>query len=180
MEGGIMSLNVSQNQRSAILVDNSNLYRTSLELGVKVDYFKLLKRFNHRQIVRALIFQPELDSVRESGFMRTIRSYGFEFKTKPVKTYENGKTKCDMDVDLTVAAVSLVEKCDVITIISGDGDFLPLIYHLKSRGVKVEIVGFVHNTSHELKTAADEFYPITADLYLQSNEKNSLNAVLAA
>jgi uncharacterized LabA/DUF88 family protein len=48
----------------------------------------------------------------------------------------------------------------VVLLLSGDGDFVPLVEHLKSRGKQVEVVAFLKSTSSRLKEAADDFFDI--------------------
>lgn len=151
-----------------MLVDSSNIYMTSLVMGVKVDYGKILERQNGRQIVRSIFYHVKVDPAREAGFIQRIRSMGYEVRTKQVKIYPDGKKKADMDVDIAIDAVCLADKVDVVCILSGDGDYLPLVHYLKSQGVKVEAMAFEICTSRSLKDAVDEFFPITEDMLLGS------------
>lgn len=50
---------------------------------------------------------------------------------------------------------------DTIVLISGDGDFIPLIDYLKSRGRQVEIISFGPSTSNRLKEVADDFIDLS-------------------
>jgi uncharacterized protein (TIGR00288 family) len=76
-----------------------------------------------------------------------------------------------MDVDIAVDAIALSEKCDVITLVSGDGDYAPLVRYLKTKGIRTEVIAFEWNTSRELRQSADEFYPITKDMLLGPDSK---------
>lgn len=58
---------------------------------------------------------------------------------------------------LAVDAIRLSSGLDVIVIISGDGDFIPLVEHLKGLGKQVEVMAFGKTTSSRLKEIADEF-----------------------
>ena len=165
-----MNHQINSNQRVAILVDSSNI--APRHTGVRVDYSKILGRLNTRQIIRAIVYHVEADAARQAGFVQTIRKMGYEVKTKPLKTYSNGKKKGDWDVGITIDAVTLVEKVDVICIVSGDGDYVPLVSYLKSRGVKVEAMALEDCTSEALRQAVDKFYPITKNMYLPSKSTN--------
>ena len=46
---------------------------------------------------------------------------------------------------------------DVIVLISGDGDFVPLVEFLKNQGRQVEVLAFKKSTSSRLIQAADDF-----------------------
>ena len=159
---------ISSAVRVAILIDGSNIYKTALRLGVRVDYSKVLERLNGRQIVRAILYQPDVVSEKQEGFIRKMKSMGFEVRTKEVKVYPDGKRKADMDVDLTIDAVCLADKVDVICIVSMDGDYVPLVHYLKSRGVKVEAMGFERCVSGDLRRAVDEFHAISEEMFLAS------------
>ncbi len=160
----MMSHGFRCNQRAAILVDSANVFMTSLAMGVKIDHAKLLERLDDREIVRSILYHVEIDPEREEGFLRRVQSLGFEVKCKPIRTYPDGKAKADMDVDITVDAIALSEKCDVITLVTGDGDYVPLVLYLKAMGVKTEAMAFERNISHRLRMAVDEFIPITTDI----------------
>jgi uncharacterized LabA/DUF88 family protein len=162
-----MEERIIRNQRVAILVDAANIFMRCLETGIRLDYSRVIERLNSRQILRCIFYHVEIDATREAGFIQKIRSMGYEVKTKQLKVYPDGTRKADMDVDLTIDAVCLADKVDVICIVSCDGDYVPLVYYLKSRGLKAEAMGFERCTSHRLKEAVDEFYPITEDMLMK-------------
>jgi hypothetical protein len=45
-------------------------------------------------------------------------------------------------------------------LVSGDGDFVPLIEAIKTTGCRTEVVSFEKSTSHELVKVADQYIPI--------------------
>jgi uncharacterized LabA/DUF88 family protein len=52
----------------------------------------------------------------------------------------------------------MAPKLDVIVLISGDGDFVPLVEYLKTNeGCQVEVVSFSKSTSSKLIESADGF-----------------------
>jgi hypothetical protein len=63
-------------------------------------------------------------------------------------------------VGITIDALQMAEKLDAIVLMTGDGDFVPLVDTLKAKGCRVEIVSFDGSTSGELIKAADQFIPI--------------------
>ena len=52
-------------------------------------------------------------------------------------------------------------------ILSGDSDYVELVRHLKSEGVRVEIAVVEETTSSLLIEEADYFHPITKDFWLR-------------
>ena len=154
-----------ESQRVAILMDAANIYITGMSLyGTTVDFEAILEKLNHRPIIRAIFYMVNLPEVDKSALIRKLTFLNFEVKSKALKCYPDGKRKADWDVGIAIDAVSLAEKVDVITLITGDGDYEPLVHYLKSRGVRAEVMGFPQMTSGDLKRAADRFIPITEDM----------------
>ena len=66
--------------------------------------------------------------------------------------------KGDWDVGVAVDAIKMGPKLDAIILVTGDGDFVPLVEFLKVNfGCQVEVIGFGRSTSGLLKEAADDF-----------------------
>ena len=69
--------------------------------------------------------------------------------------------KADWDVGLSIDAIELAPKLDVVILVSGDGDYLPLVEHLRRAfGCKVEALAFGRSCSAKLKETVDEFTDI--------------------
>ena len=67
------------------------------------------------------------------------------------------------DIPLSIKATQLASKVDTIIIMSGDSDYVELVRHLKSEGVRVEIAAVKKTTAKILIDEADYFHPITKD-----------------
>ena len=142
-------------QRIGVLVDGENLEIYAEQVyGDRIDYRRLLDAVNGREVVRALYYKP----AKRLGltFRRFIETLGIEVKTPPK----------NVDCWLSIDAVTLAERCDVIVLVGGDGDYAPLLWFLKSRGVRVEVWMWAQATAEELKTAADAYVPLTEDFLL--------------
>ena len=160
-------------QRVAILIDEANIYITGVSLynGSKVDFGKIFEKLNQRQIIRTIIYCIETPELENSLFFKEVNALNFEVKKKLLKVYPNGRKKADWDIGITIDAVSLAEKVDVIVLISGDGDYEPLVHYLKSKGVRVELMGFPEMTSRDLVRSVDKFIPITQGM-LKKHQNN--------
>lgn len=69
------------------------------------------------------------------------------------------------DIPLTIKATQLSKKVDTIIILSGDSDYVDLVKHLKSEGVRVEIAAIERTTAQILREEADYFVPIKEEDY---------------
>jgi uncharacterized LabA/DUF88 family protein len=72
-----------------------------------------------------------------------------------------GSKKADWDVGLTVDAIKMSPRLDSVVIVSGDGDFVPLVEYLQTIGVQVEVVSFGKSTSGKLREVIDDFIDLS-------------------
>jgi uncharacterized protein (TIGR00288 family) len=87
---------------------------------------------------------------------------GFEVKTKDLQIFVGGAKKGDWDVGIAIDAISMAPKLDVVVLVTGDGDFIPLIEYLQFLGQRVEVMAFSETASAKLKEAADDFFDLSA------------------
>jgi len=81
------------------------------------------------------------DTPEEKSFFDALEKSGFELKMKDLQIFPGGMKKGDWDVGLAIDAISLSKQLDVVVIVSGDGDFVPLVDYLQHSGLIVETVG---------------------------------------
>jgi uncharacterized LabA/DUF88 family protein len=153
-------------QRVAILIDGQNIYLSAKARGAKPDYSRIMNVSNGRQVIRAIIYNILPDGVDQSKFIYAMESMGYEVRSKRPRPLPDGTFKADWDMQIAIDAIALADKVDVMVILTGDSDFVPLIYALKSKGVKVEIMSFRQTTGKELIDAADVYIEITEDMLI--------------
>ena len=146
-------------QRVGVLVDIQNLYYSARVLYNKKVNFKnvLMAAAEERKLIRAIAYGIKTVEATEEKFFEALQKSGFEVKTKDLQIFPDGSKKGDWDVGLAVDAISLSKLLDVVVIISGDGDYEPLVEYLKFSGLIVETMGFKRSTSSKLTEAANNF-----------------------
>ena len=159
-----------QDQRVAIFIDTQNMYHSAKHLfSARVNFPAVVaSAVGDRKMVRALAYVAKSKTGEEQAFFEALTQNGIELKMKDVQEFASGQKKADWDVGMTVDAIQIGEKVDVVILVTGDGDFVPLIEHLRSRGVLCEVVAFEASTNSRLKEVADTFTDLAADpdLYL--------------
>lgn len=152
-------------QRVAVFVDIQNMYYSARALhNKKVNFKNVLDTARaERQLVRAIAYGITTEEAHEGEFHEALASQGFEVKTKPLQVFIGGHKKGDWDVGIAIDILRLGPKVDVAVLVSGDGDFVPLVELAKQRGLRMEVVGFRESTSAALIEAADSFFDISAD-----------------
>ncbi len=155
--------------RLGIYVDIQNLYYAAKDLGGKIDY-KRLKEWivAGRTLAKAnayVVINPNVHD--QENFLRALENYGFQLRTKVIKVFYDGNQKGNWDLGMAVDMIEDADYLDIIALISGDGDFAPVVRMLKRKGVRVEVYSFLHTLSHELREAADHFFPLSEAFLLK-------------
>lgn len=146
-------------QRVGVFVDVSNMYYSARVMyKKKVNFQAILKEIvGDRKLIRAIAYVIKAESPEEQKFFDALSNIGFEVKSKELQIFYGGNKKGDWDVGIAMDAIRLAPKLDVVVIVSGDGDFIPLVEHLKSIGQKAEVVAFGRSASGKLREMADKF-----------------------
>lgn len=152
----------NKNQRVAVLVDVQNLYYSAKShFSSRINFANLLKiAVADRILVRSIAYVIKSDE-RETEFFDAVYNAGFEIKEKDIQIFPDGSKKGDWDVGIVMDAIRLGEKVDSIVLVSGDGDYRPLVAYLQQRfGCLVEVIAFEITCSNRLQEEADDFLSI--------------------
>ena len=140
-------------------IDGQNLYLSLKSKGWSIDYHKFRRFLNDKySITKAFYFIGEDKS--QQAVYDSLKKAGFEVVFKKLVEYKkrvNGKMqtfqKGNIDSDLIMKVVREVEQdsFDAAMLISGDGDFLPLLDWLEEKGKLFKIaIPSVKDKSHLL------------------------------
>jgi len=149
-------------QRVAIFIDVQNMFYSAKTLHQsKIDYSKLLEEIvSGRQLVRAIAYIVQKPDVDQTSFLDALDRLGYEIKAKELRIRPDGSSKGDWGMEIAIDAMTLAAKIDTAVLVTGDGDFVPLVYAMRAQGCRVEVVSFDRSTSAELIRSADRFIPI--------------------
>lgn len=167
-------------QRVGIFIDVQNLYHSSKHLySARVNYKKLIERaVAGRKLIRSLAYVVKAEDIiaaspsqnnnpehqkqkvtkSEASFFDALQDAGLELRVKDIQLYASGAKKADWDVGMAIDAVRMADDLDVIILVTGDGDFLPLVEYLRwGKGKYVEIMAFSRTTNNKLKESGELF-----------------------
>lgn len=156
----------SEHQRVGVFVDAQNMYHSARNLyKARLNFKKVLEHaVGDRRLIRAFIYVIRTETGEEKAFIEALEKGGYEIKEKDLQIFAGGMKKADWDVGMAIDAVILADKIDVAVLVTGDGDFVPLVEYLRiSQGLKVEVISFGRSTSAKLKEAADVFFDLESD-----------------
>lgn len=147
-------------QRIAVFVDVQNMYHSAKNLfGSNVNFANLLEDIvGERQLIRALAYVVRAEGPKEQAFFDALEKSGFELKVKDIQTFAGGAKKADWDVGMAIDALTIAKHVDVVVLVTGDGDFTPLVSYLQNNeGNLVEVVAFGRSCSARLIEWTDRF-----------------------
>lgn len=143
-----------------IFIDTQNLYHSGKNLyHSKVNFGKIVEEaLDGRRLVRAVAYVIATEGGEENAFFEALTKVGIETKVKDLQIFGSGAKKADWDVGMAIDAVKMAPKLDAVILVTGDGDFVPLVEYLQmNEGCQVEVVSFGKSTSAKLVEAADHF-----------------------
>jgi len=157
---------VNISQTVAVLIDGNNMERSihsaSGNEGTMLNYDDLIPKLLGNRSLNRLIYFREGKSISSKLAERLHNNY-------------HGSVRAchkSADIPLSIKATQLSSKVDTLIIMSGDSDYVELVRHLKSEGVRVEIAAVIANTAQILKDEADYFHPITEEHWFALKKPN--------
>lgn len=161
-----MAIIKHKDQRVGVFIDTQNLYHSARNLyGKKVNFGNIVQdAVADRKLIRALAYVIASEAGDEEAFFDALTTLGIETKVKDLQVFAGGAKKADWDVGMAVDAITMAPKLDAIILLTGDGDFIPLVEYLQIHsGVQVEVVSFGKTTSNALVEIADDFIDVSQD-----------------
>ncbi|MBT6773806.1 NYN domain-containing protein [Candidatus Woesearchaeota archaeon] len=145
------------NQSVAILCDGNNIERSIHDIAkntsAMINFDKLIPKLLGNRGLNRLIYFREGKNISDKLAERLHNQY----YGSVIPCHKSA------DIPLSIKATQLASKVDSIIIMSGDSDYVELVRHLKSEGVRVEIAAVKETTARILINEVDHFHPITKD-----------------
>ncbi|MEA5567750.1 MULTISPECIES: NYN domain-containing protein [unclassified Anabaena] len=157
----------SNRGRVAIFIDGINLFNAALQIGIEIDYLKLLCHLTAGSRLLRAFFYTGIDISRpnnnrprsndkQQGFLFWMRRNGYRVVTKEVQVTDNSK-RPNLNVEIAVDMITLAPYYDTAVLVSGDGDLAYAVNAVSSTGVRVEVVSLRTMTNDCLIDVADYF-----------------------
>lgn len=145
--------------RVVIFIDGSNLFYAAAILGIEIDYARLLKCLTgNRRLVRAYFYTGvDPTNEKQQGFLLWMRRNGYRVVTKELVQLPDGSKKANLDVEIAVDMMQLSQYCDLMVLLSGDGDLAYAVNTIAYRGVQMEVISLRSMTSDSLINVADRY-----------------------
>ncbi len=160
-----MAVIKQRSQRVGVFIDVQNMYYSAKNLyNCRVNFGNIVETaVADRALVRAIAYVVRAGVPEEQTFFDALTKLGIETKEREVQVFFGGAKKADWDVGMVVDAIRLSPKLDVVVLVSGDGDFIPLVEYLQNMGVQTEVMAFRETSSSKLVEEVDDFTDLSRD-----------------
>lgn len=152
-------------RRVGVFIDVQNMYYSARNLfNKKVNFAGIVNELTAgSQLIRARAYTIATEEGQEEAFFAALHAEGIEVIAKNLLEYHSGAKKGDWDVGITVDIIRSLDILDEVILISGDGDFAPLVEYIKHRGRIAHVASFRESTSGLLVDAVDVYSNLSDD-----------------
>jgi len=148
-------------ERITIFIDNSNIFQGFRKYNVKVDYEKLKNLISKdRKLQDIFLYEGVLypiSSEKKKWYADLKNKSGYVIRASFDKITHNNTIEKKIDIQIAIDIISLAYENDYDTaaLVSGDGDFVPVIEKLIELKKNVELWAFKYSLANALKEKLD-------------------------
>ncbi|GAB4173096.1 MAG: NYN domain-containing protein [Coleofasciculaceae cyanobacterium] len=167
--------------RIAIFIDGASLFYSAYQLGIEIDYVKLLCRLTDgSRLLRAFFYTGiEFTNEKQQRFLQWMQYNGYRVVAKEVAQLADGSKKVNLDVEIAVDLMALAPFYDTAVLVSGKGELAYAANAVSYRGVRVELMSLRSMTSDSLLDVCDRYIDmesIKEDIKKTSNPSDRANS----
>lgn len=149
-------------ERITIFIDNSNIFKGFQKYNIQADYEKLKTLITRGRKLGAIylyegVVYPMSQGKKSWYEQLSIRS-GYEIKASFDKIVKSGAIEKKVDINIAIDIVSLAyeDAYDTAVLVTGDGDFLPVVKKVIGLDKNVEIWAFKYSLANALRESLVE------------------------
>lgn len=151
-------MNMVKKERVEFYIDHHNVRKSAINAGVWIGCSEIVDRLTgDKKMMEKYVFDSYIphgyDSLRRCH--DRLRYEGFRMILREVDSEERKQKGVDMEMGLMMYRRAREDHYDTAVIVSGDGDFVPVVEYLHALGKRVEVAAFTESLSKELSRAAD-------------------------
>ncbi|MFX0069707.1 MAG: NYN domain-containing protein [Candidatus Hermodarchaeota archaeon] len=149
-------------ERIMIFVDNSNIFKGFQKFNIKVDYETLKKVITRgRKLEDIFLYEGivyPISPEKKKWYEDLSKKSDYVIKASFDKRTDQEAFEKKIDIQIAIDMISLAYEnaYDIVVLVSGDGDFIPVVKKLKELGKKVEVWAFRYSLANALKEELDQ------------------------
>jgi len=148
-------------RRVGVFVDVGNIYGSVRRAygHTMVNYEALRDYLTTEGVIVTLTAFAAYDPAHEQQqqFLDRLAAQGFRVVMKPIRRFADGSVKGDMDMEMAVEVLANAPHLDQVVLVTGDGDFVPVVEYLARLGKIVRVIGPELYTAVELIRSCHQF-----------------------
>ena len=144
-------------ERIIIFIDNSNIFQGFRKFGIKVDYEKLKNIITKgRELHGIFLYEGVVYPIspeKKNWYKALSKKSGYVIKASFDKIVSSGFIEKKVDIKIAIDIISLAYEnaYDTAVLVSGDGDFVPVVKKVKELEKDVEVWAFRYSFANALK-----------------------------
>ncbi|MFX1571102.1 MAG: NYN domain-containing protein [Promethearchaeota archaeon] len=148
-------------ERIVVFIDNSNIFKGFRKYNMKVDY-ELLKKVivGDRKLKEIYLYEGvvyPISSEKKKWYEELSNRSGYVIKTSFDKIATSGAIEKKVDINIAIDIISFAYEdiYDTAVLVSGDGDFVPIVKKVKELNKNVEIWAFKYSLANALRDSLE-------------------------
>ena len=148
-------------QRIMIFIDNSNIFKGFKKYNVRADYEKLKLVLTNNRVLKGIFLYEgivyPISYEKKKWYKDLSKKSGYTIKASFNKKVSHVIFEKKVDVKLAIDLICYAyeDVYDIAVLVSGDGDFIPVIKKLKKLNKKLEIWAFKYSLANSIKEKVD-------------------------
>ena len=144
-------------ERVVIFIDNSNIFQGFRKYDIKADYEKLKNAItNNRELHGIFLYEGvvyPMSAEKKKWYEALSKKSGYVIKASFDKIASSGAIEKKVDIKIAIDIISLAYEnvYDTAVLVSGDGDFVPVVKKVKELDKDVELWAFRYSLANTLK-----------------------------
>jgi uncharacterized LabA/DUF88 family protein len=144
-------------ERIIVFIDNSNIFQGFRKNNIKVDYEKLKNIITKGRELHAIFLYEgvvyPISPEKKKWYKALSKKSGYVIKASFDKIVSSGFIEKKVDIKIAIDIISLAYEnaYDTAVLVSGDGDFVPVVKKVKELEKDVEIWAFRYSLANALK-----------------------------
>ena len=149
-------------ERITIFIDNSNIFKGFQKYNIQVDYEKLKTIITRGRKLDAIYLYEgvvyPMSPEKKRWYEQLSARSGYIIEASFDKIVRSGAIEKKVDIKIAIDIVSLAfeDAYDTAVLVTGDGDFLPVVKRVKELDKNVEIWAFKYSLANALKEQLEE------------------------
>ena len=149
-------------ERIIIFIDNSNIFQGFRKYRVKIDYEKLkYALIKSRKLQNIFLYEGivyPMSPEKKKWYKDLSNKSGYIIKASFNKIVSQNVMEKKIDIQIAIDIISLAYEnaYDTAVLVSGDGDFVPVVKKIKELDINMEVWAFRYSLANALKEVLDK------------------------